>query len=177
MRHLSSKLTIIIITTLTFIFLCGWSNNTRAQSLGKQNISENSQVEQFILEKVANGESVNLNEFSLEDRDHLINGVFLENLLSGRLVDIPRKGVSISNFEVQGLLDLENAQINSDVNFSDCKFTKPVSFEQATIKGLDFSSAIMVEGEMKRKTKRRPQHTIAVLSFILITPYLPYLGF
>jgi hypothetical protein len=93
-------------------------------------------VEDWIRQKLVAGEIADLDCYSSNPADHIIQSLFLQNLLTGAIKDFQphRHGINIRHAVIKGKLDLKNAEIPYDVSFLDCQFQNEVDLSQSTFK-------------------------------------------
>ncbi len=90
--------------------------------------------EQFVLGRVANGETADLKqEFGEAEADRRLRARFLEELLRGASpgVTIQPQGIVINHALVEGPINLPGAKIDFYVGLNDCRFRESVGFRDA----------------------------------------------
>ena len=93
--------------------------------------------EQFVLRQVAKGEIADLKqEFGEAEEDRRLRARFLEELLTGELIEvrIHRRGILITNAIVQDALNLENIEVPGALELNSCVFMALVNFRDAWFK-------------------------------------------
>ena len=93
--------------------------------------------EQFVLRQVAAGEIADLKqEFGEAEEDHRLRARFLEELLTGDLIEvrIHRRGILITNAIVEDALNLENIEVSGALELNSCVFMALVNFRDAWFK-------------------------------------------
>lgn len=114
--------------------LCGVSNIVLAENLPNSNA--NPAAEKWILERVASGDTADLEQRFPNQADRVISSSFVEKLLCGSVenLQVHRHGVRIIHAVVTGAVDLRNAEVPYEIWMAYCQFENRVDLSHSTFR-------------------------------------------
>jgi uncharacterized protein YjbI with pentapeptide repeats len=143
------SLWVIVINLLYFSFIPLDGFVVYAQSNG-DTLSPTTVAEEIIAESVAKGEIADLSILP-DAKDRMISAEFFENLLTGKIAPISKKGVVIKDVTVDGNITLTNEVLPS-INITECVFRGTVNFQGSKFDDLNFTLCTFMEDTKFNKT-------------------------
>lgn len=129
------------ITMLFWVVIPAIASPASAQT--NEGLEPNPLAEQWILEKVARGEVADLEDMYPNETERVISVKFLDELVEGKLVQVPRQGVKIEHAVFVEPIDLVNAEIEYEISLEDCQFKETLTLSKSHLyKDLSLSGGI-----------------------------------
>jgi uncharacterized protein YjbI with pentapeptide repeats len=147
-RHAESVLVITLYLTCILYWHSAQANPTIS------GLSGNSKAEKYVIDQVVEGKPANLKKFDNE-ADRILTAEFLEGLLQHSLAELPEnrrrihikyavltKPVNLEGKELPNEVMLKDCRFEDDVNLSEVRFKKPLSFHGSSFRTVGFSKTV-----------------------------------